>query len=50
MNLEENIKIMSYYNKLEEVELDKLNLSCPNIVGKPQTGYSFEDKKKVLTN
>ena len=48
MNLEENLKILGDFNEDPHVELVELNLSCPNIVGKPQTGYCFEDMERIL--
>lgn len=33
-----------------DVDLLELNLSCPNIVGKPQTGYDFEQSDQLLEN
>ena len=48
MNLGENLQILGEFNEDPYVELVELNLSCPNIVGKPQTGYCFEDMEKML--
>lgn len=48
MSLEENLEILK---KLNESEVDfavELNLSCPNIPGKPQTAYDFPRTKEVL--
>ncbi|MET3558174.1 dihydroorotate dehydrogenase (fumarate) [Streptococcus rupicaprae] len=39
-------------NKVQSSDYDglvELNLSCPNIVGKPQLGYDIEGVKKLLT-
>ena len=30
------------------VKYDKLNLSCPNVPGKPQIAYDFETTEKIL--
>ena len=49
MILEENLQILGEFNSDSCVELVELNLSCPNIVGKPQTGYCFEDMESILT-
>lgn len=48
MSFEENIMILSDFNKDPGVELVELNLSCPNIIGKPQIGYCFDEMETVL--
>ena len=44
----ENIELLSIANQSESLKLIELNLSCPNIPGKPQTGYDFEASEKLL--
>ena len=39
------IETLSFTNAISAIEL---NLSCPNIVGKPQTGYDFESMDELL--
>lgn len=45
----ENIKLLKIGNQSEQLKLIELNLSCPNIAGKPQTGYDIEATKSLLT-
>lgn len=49
LTLEENIEIIEKLNKSKVNFAIELNLSCPNIAGKPQTGYDFERTHEVLT-
>ena len=44
----ENIELLSIANQSESLKLIELNLSCPNIPGKPQTGYDFEASEKLM--
>lgn len=48
LSLEENISLMSYYTSVPDIDAIELNLSCPNVPGKPQTGYDFEQVQRVL--
>lgn len=48
MTLEENLKIIQHLQTTEGITAIELNLSCPNIVGKPQTGYDFDQMRRVL--
>ncbi len=48
LSLEDNIEMLQAINKTD-VDLIELNLSCPNIVGKPQVGYDFEATENMLT-
>ncbi|MFH1358455.1 MAG: dihydroorotate oxidase [archaeon] len=48
LSLEDNLTIIKEINKTD-TDLIELNLSCPNIVGKPQVGYDFEQTDNVLT-
>jgi len=41
------IKITSAFQK-SKVDLIEINLSCPNIEGKPQIGYDFKQVEKIL--
>ena len=51
MSLDDNIKILSDifngYNKYS-ISGVELNLSCPNIIGKPQVGYDFTAFEETL--
>ena len=44
----ENIALLEKANQCEALNIIELNLSCPNIAGKPQTGYDFEASKQLL--
>ena len=48
LSLEENITMLKTIEKSKLDVLVELNLSCPNIVGKPQTGYDYKRSKEVL--
>jgi len=45
--LEDNIQILKAFNDSESSAIE-LNLSCPNIKGKPQIGYDFNQMDEVL--
>jgi len=46
-NLEEYKQIIEAFNT-SKVDLLEINLSCPNIVGKPQIGYDFEISEEII--
>lgn len=48
LKLDHNLEIIKEYCKLEELKAIELNLSCPNVIGKPQIGYDFEQSTEVL--
>ena len=48
MSLEDNLKIIEAFQGTD-VDAIELNLSCPNIKGKPQVGYDMEQTDEVLT-
>jgi len=48
LTLAENIEITKVFSRLDCVAAIELNLSCPNVVGKPQSGYDFEMSSKIL--
>jgi len=48
LSLEENILMLEKIQDSSFIGLVELNLSCPNIAGKPQTGYDFERTNEVL--
>ncbi|HLC79273.1 MAG TPA: dihydroorotate oxidase [archaeon] len=47
LQLADNLEIIKAFNKTD-VDAIELNLSCPNIVGKAQVGYDFEQSEEVL--
>lgn len=48
LSLADNLEIIASFNATD-VDLIELNLSCPNVAGKPQIGYDFEQTDEVLT-
>jgi dihydroorotate dehydrogenase (fumarate) len=48
LSFEENIKLIELANECDNLSLIELNLSCPNITGKPQVGYDFETSEQLL--
>ncbi len=48
LTLEENIEMLTQVQNSDFSGMAELNLSCPNIPGKPQTGYDFERTNEVL--
>ncbi len=48
LSLEENLEILHKISQSEFIFPVELNLSCPNVPSKPQTGYDFERTKEVL--
>ncbi|MFA9290176.1 MAG: dihydroorotate oxidase [Solirubrobacteraceae bacterium] len=49
LTLEENLALIDKINKTDANFAIELNLSCPNIPGKPQTAYDFIRTQEVLT-
>lgn len=49
LSLEDNIDMIKAFQK-SDVDLIELNLSCPNIPGKPQLAYDFCDTDTTLKN
>ena len=45
---QENIELLKIANQSNALQLIELNLSCPNIAGKPQTGYEFVASRDLL--
>lgn len=48
LSLNENLSILRNLQKGKNIAAVELNLSCPNIPGKPQTGYDFDRTNFVL--
>lgn len=46
---QENIELLKIANQSSALQLIELNLSCPNIAGKPQTGYDFIASRDLLS-
>ena len=47
LSVDENIKILEKV-KSSNVDLVELNVSCPNVIGKPQLGYDMEGFSEAL--
>ncbi|HOO82631.1 MAG TPA: dihydroorotate oxidase [Alphaproteobacteria bacterium] len=45
---EDNRRIIKELANFENIAAIELNLSCPNVPGKPQTGYDFEQSRHLL--
>ena len=55
LSVQDNIKILEEFQEIQR-KLDtrnesiiELNLSCPNVIGKPQLGYDLENLEEYLT-
>ncbi len=48
LSLEENLEMLHKIQNSDFFFPVELNLSCPNVPGKPQTGYDFQRTKEVL--
>lgn len=49
LSVEENLKILEkIYETTDIIQGIELNLSCPNVIGKPQIGYDFEAVDSLL--
>lgn len=48
LSLENNLTMLKELNQVPNIDAIELNLSCPNVPGKPQTGYDFERTQQVL--
>jgi len=48
MTFEDNVTIVKELSAISEIDFLELNLSCPNLIGKPQVGYDFEQSKILL--
>lgn len=48
MSFEENKSMLKKINSSAFSGLTELNLSCPNVPGKPQVGYDFESTERIL--
>ncbi|AKH93048.1 dihydroorotate oxidase [Elizabethkingia anophelis] len=49
MSMEDNLEMLQKINDSDFKGITELNLSCPNVPGKPQVGYDFERTEEVLT-
>ncbi|WP_312497854.1 dihydroorotate oxidase [Enterococcus sp.] len=50
MNVEENITLLKKIQSSAFEGITELNLSCPNVPGKPQVAYDFELTASILKN
>lgn len=49
MTMEDNLEMLHKINDSDFEGITELNLSCPNVPGKPQVGYDFEATERILT-
>jgi len=49
MSMQDNIETLKRLEDNEFRGFTELNLSCPNVPGKPQVAYDFETTEKILT-
>ena len=49
LTFEENVELVYRANECNQLSQIELNLSCPNLPGKPQIGYDFEMSDKLLS-
>ena len=48
LSLEENLRLLKKIKNHSFISAVELNLSCPNLPGKPQTGYDINRTKEIL--
>jgi dihydroorotate dehydrogenase (fumarate) len=48
LSRKENMELLRMANESESLRLIEFNLSCPNVPGKPQTGYDFDETRSLL--
>lgn len=48
LSIEDNLIIVKELVKNKKISGVELNLSCPNVIGKPQIGYDFEEMDNLL--
>ena len=48
LSKEENVELLKMAHVHSSLRMVELNLSCPNITGKPQIGYDFEASEQLL--
>ncbi len=48
MSFEDQVEIVTRLSMSAELQAIELNLSCPNLVGKPQIGYDFDQSQKLI--
>jgi dihydroorotate dehydrogenase (fumarate) len=48
LSRKENLELLQLADESESLRLIEFNLSCPNVPGKPQTGYDFEETQSLL--
>ncbi|MBI5072968.1 dihydroorotate oxidase [Candidatus Woesearchaeota archaeon] len=48
LKLAENMEMLKYLSEIKDIDALELNLSCPNVIGKPQICYDFDQTREVL--
>lgn len=49
LSVAENLKMLTQIQESSFDGLTELNLSCPNVIGKPQLAYDFQATEEILT-
>lgn len=48
LSTDENVQMLKAISERDNIASIELNLSCPNVPGKPQTGYDFDTSRNLL--
>lgn len=48
LKLADNMEMLKFFSEIKDIDALELNLSCPNVIGKPQIGYDFDQTREVL--
>lgn len=48
LSIAENLDILTQLNHTQQIDAIELNLSCPNLPGKPQVAYDFPQTERML--
>ncbi|MBI5389869.1 dihydroorotate oxidase [Candidatus Woesearchaeota archaeon] len=48
LSLADNVQIIKTFSEVKALSAIELNLSCPNVPGKPQVGYDFEHSAEYI--
>jgi len=48
LSTDDNVQILKAISEHDNIASIELNLSCPNVPGKPQTGYDFDISRNLL--
>lgn len=48
LSVEENLELLQKVRENDDIDAVELNVSCPNVIGKPQLGYDFTGLRDFL--